>query len=337
MWNSFISTLESDLVSRHSLCLCWSPNIRSTLRSIPTVMSAWPSNRNPKRGKYTSPSARRLALWRNDSLQHLPKSLHLILRPPTPGKDLVKAMTFRIIPREGKTNKPTKDSIRYWQSHQACSFPGRLKVHGAICLCFMKYPCFGLCRKLWLKAGEKPEGLEIKKEKASPVLTKDTCSEASSPFPPLPKTWVSDRRWGKWGVARCDSRALTTRQNSERPCTQAGALGIPVPIPSEKIPECYPCHIRINWTPISHALSACQDLFHSSWGRQDSQGRVNCRKRKQTPRPTLANTTAWSPGCSVDFFPPVQCTPGAAGYFPSCEKDCLPSRAGPIWWMVAEG
>lgn len=66
-----------------------------------------------KTGKHTSPSAWRLALWRSDSLWHLPKSLHQFLLPPAPGNDRVKTMAFRIIPREGKTNKQTKDSIRY--------------------------------------------------------------------------------------------------------------------------------------------------------------------------------------------------------------------------------
>lgn len=61
-------------------------------------------------------------------------------------------------------------------------------------------------------------------------------------------------------------------------------------------------------------------LFHSSRGCQDIQGRGHCRKRKQAPQPTLANTTAWAPACSVEFLPPARYTSGTAGCFPSCEK-----------------
>lgn len=132
--------------------------------------------------------------------------------------------------------------------------------------------------------------------------------------------WISDTHWGKWGVTWCDSRALTTHWKSERPYTQAGSLGILVPVPLEEIPECYPCHVRINWTLVSHAPSACQDIFNSARGCQDIQREGSLQEKK-------ANTTTHTGrhhglvSCMLPgALPTSTCTPGASGHFPSCEK-----------------
>lgn len=75
----------------------------------------WPSGRNPKWEKWGNPSTRRLALWRSDSFQCLPKFLCQFLFPPVPGNDLIKTASQNSI--QGGKNKQKKDSIRCWQSN----------------------------------------------------------------------------------------------------------------------------------------------------------------------------------------------------------------------------
>lgn len=104
---------ENDKVILHGLGLFPFPNSKHNFSNLFTLIPAWLSNRSQKRGKEANSSTRSPALWRNDSLLTPSQTPLKFLFPPASRNDLTKTLTPRIIFRERKAKKKTKDSVRH--------------------------------------------------------------------------------------------------------------------------------------------------------------------------------------------------------------------------------